>query len=109
MPVTRHHQETDPLPPSKFHNSLIYETPEWKSALRELEKGLKPLEYIQIALSEQTVAQLPLKDPVPAFVVALRRYVRRKKLDVDVTTRAATGEEDTLRIYIVGQKFYDLV
>jgi hypothetical protein len=102
MPVFRKNIKKQPVPRSRFQWSPLYDTVEWKDTVQEIEKGLKPHEYVEVVLSPETIAEVPLKDPVSAMVVALRRFVRSKKLALDITTRAHEGDEQ-MHIYIQGR------
>jgi hypothetical protein len=102
VPVSRKTLSKQPIPRSRFQWSPLYDTREWKDAIKELKKGLKPQEYIEVELKPETIAQVPLKDPIGAMVVALRRHIRTAKLQVDVTTRAVTDGAHPV-IYLVGR------
>jgi hypothetical protein len=101
MPVER--IKAQEVPQSRFQTSPLYDTPEWKETVAEIGRGLAPMESLRVAFTEETIAKLPLRDPVRAFVVALRRLIRQKRLPIDVTTRARAGEKDVLDVYVVGR------
>jgi len=80
---------------------MFYDTPEWRETIVELERGLGPQEFISITLSDATVAKLPSKDAQKGFFVAVKREVKRRKLSVDVKSRA--GFDGKPEIYCVGR------
>lgn len=90
------------LPQGRFQNSALIDTKEWKDAIREIKKGLAPSEALKVQLSPETIAALPLKDPVRAFYVALRRFVRQHDHPVDVLSRANDEGEGGIDIWIIG-------
>jgi len=90
------------VPKSRFHWSPLYDTKEWKDVLKELDRGLKPMEALEVSLSEETVASLALKDPFQALFVALKRWVRAKKLPIDVRVRNPLGETEP-KIFLEGR------
>lgn len=104
MPVKR--VKAVMVPKSRFQNSFLYETREWKDTVREIGKGLKPQEALQVTLSPQTIAQLPLKNASRAFFVALKRYVERHELPIDVTARAREDGETGMDIWVVGRPIH---
>lgn len=55
---------------------------------------------MEITFDDQLIASVPLKDPLQAFVVSLRRHVRRNNLSVDVFK---VKRDDRHVIYIVGR------
>lgn len=92
----------DDIPPSRFQNSPIYETEEWKEVVKIMDEGLAPMSAVEITLSPETVAQLPLKDPLQAFLVAVRRRIKRLKLPIDAETRT-DPELGQTAIYLSGR------
>lgn len=98
MPVTR---GKGAIPKGRYQWSPLYETSEWKEAVAELHRGLGPQEFLTISLSDTTIAELPLKNANQAFLVALKRYVKGRRLKVDVRSRA--GFEGKPEIYCVGR------
>lgn len=91
------------LPQGRFQNSALSATKEWRDAIKEIKRGLNPSEAVKITLSPETIAALPLKDPVRAFYVGLRRLVQQHKYPVDVLSRANEEGEGGMDIWIVGR------
>lgn len=90
------------VPKSRFQWSPLYDTKEWKDAIRNINRGLGSQEAIEVRLEKETVAALPLKDPVSALVVALRRYLKRQKLKYEVYSRAV--EDDSMPAVYVANR-----
>lgn len=68
---------------SSFQNSPLYNTEEWITTVKRVEH-MKPYEWFEVLFTKETIADIPLQDPISAFYVALRRYLKRRKLPVDV-------------------------
>lgn len=92
------------VPPSRFQDSSLYETREWKEAVREIQQGLKPNEAIKIRLEPETIASLGLKNAPKAFYVALGRFVERHGYPVDVIARATEDGSPGPDTWVIGKQ-----
>lgn len=72
-----------PPRPSSFQNSPLYNTGEWIETVKRVEH-LKPHEFFDVLFTKEWIGDVPLQDPISAFYVALRRYLKKRKLPVDV-------------------------
>lgn len=100
MPVKR--LRATAIPDSRFQSSVLSDTKEWRETLNEIKKGLTVNESLQVRLSPETVATIPIKDPTKAFYVALKRHVTRHEYPVNVFIRANAEGEGGQDVWVIG-------
>lgn len=70
--------EDSQVPHDRFHDSPIYDTPEWKNIWRAIRRGIEKGKAFMQPISPETVAQLPYQEPLEAIVTQLRRHLARE-------------------------------
>ena len=91
------------IPRSRFQSSLLYDIQEWRETVKEIKKGLTAEETLQIRLSPTSVSILPMKNPLRAFYITLKRHVQQHKYPVEVLMRASDEGPGVFDIWVVGK------
>lgn len=70
--------EDSQVPHDRFHDSPIYDTAEWKNIWRAIRRGIEKGKAFMQPVSQETIAELPYKEPLEAIVTQLRRHLERE-------------------------------